>query len=164
MRIRILVPVLIVVASGLALELGVERTALSHCEVPCGIYGDLTRIVLLREDAATVEKAMRQIGELGRAEKPNYNQIVRWTTTKDDHANKIQHIVTQYFMTQRIKPTQEQYVEKLTTLHGMLIAAMKSKQTADVAHVAALRRLIDGFSKLYFSKEDQKHLNDHHGR
>ena len=153
--------ILTVIAAG-ALALALQGTARSHCEVPCGVYGDLMRIQMLREDLATIEKAMAQLGELGNAEKPNYNQIVRWTTTKDDHANKIQHIVTQYFMTQRIKPNQEKYVEKLTKLHAMLLSAMKSKQTIDPKHVADLRTQIEDFSKLYFSKEDLEHLKHHH--
>ena len=40
----------------------------SHCQVPCGIFDDPVRVALLKEDAATVRKAMVQINEL--AEKP----------------------------------------------------------------------------------------------
>ncbi len=156
---RILVLSLVAVVG---LTVAFQGTARCHCEVPCGIYGDLARIVMLREDIATVEKAMRQIEELGAAEKPNFNQIVRWTTTKDAHADKIQDIVTQYFMTQRIKPDQDQYVEKLTTLHSMLISAMKGKQTTDLAHCAALRGQVEAFSKLYFTEADREHLKEHH--
>ena len=39
----------------------------------------------------------------------DYNQLVRWIMNKEEHANKIQEIVTQYFMTQRIK-----YKESMT--------------------------------------------------
>lgn len=164
MRARMLLAALVAVTCGLVIGLTPERTALSHCEVPCGIYGDQARITQMLEDIDTIEKAMLQIEELGNAAKPNFNQIVRWTITKEDHATKLQHTVTQYFMTQRIKPEQEQYVEKLTALHGMLLAAMKSKQTTDVAHTATLRRLVGEFSKLYFSKEDREHLEGHHGK
>jgi nickel superoxide dismutase len=71
------------------------------------------------------------------------------------HATRIQDIVTQYFMTQRIKPKQEKYAKKLTLLHRMLLAAMKCKQTTDVAHVEELRKLLKKFEKLYFVKKKE---------
>jgi nickel superoxide dismutase len=124
--------------------------AAAHCEIPCGIYDDQMRIRFIAEDITTVEKAMKQIGELS-AEKPiNYNQLVRWISNKEEHATRIQHTVTQYFMTQRIKPDQEKYAEKVTVLHQMLIAAMKCKQTTDLEHVATLRTLLKKFETLYF--------------
>ena len=36
----------------------------SHCQVPCGIFDDPMRVEALKEDAATVRKAMVQINEL----------------------------------------------------------------------------------------------------
>ena len=35
--------------------------ASAHCQVPCGIYDDDARIARLREDAATISKAINQI-------------------------------------------------------------------------------------------------------
>lgn len=128
----------------------------SHCEVPCGIYDDAARLVLLEEHIATIEKAMGQITEISKADDVNYNQLVRWTTTKEAHAEKIQHIVTQYFMTQRVKPAERsdgakyrKYVKELTLLHGMLVAAMKSKQTTDTGHTANLKSLVKDFRQSY---------------
>ena len=126
-------------------------TALSHCEIPCGIYDDELRTRLIAEHAGTIEKSMKQIMELGKENPVNYNQLVRWISNKEDHATEIQHIVSQYFMTQRIKPDQERYDEKLTVLHKMLIAAMKCKQTTDPAEVKTLRTLLKQFESLYFS-------------
>ena len=124
--------------------------AAAHCEIPCGIYDDQMRIRFIAEDITTVEKAMKRIGELS-AEKPiNYNQLVRWISNKEEHATRIQETVTQYFMTQRIKPAQEKYNEKVTVLHQMLLAAMKCKQTTDLSHVATLRTLLKKFETLYF--------------
>jgi nickel superoxide dismutase len=124
--------------------------AAAHCEIPCGIYDDHMRIHLIAEDATTIENAMKQIVGLGKEKPINYNQLVRWISNKEQHATRIQHTVTQYFMTQRIKPTQEKYVEKVTVLHQMLLAAMKCKQTTDPAHVATLRTLLKRFETLYF--------------
>jgi nickel superoxide dismutase len=122
----------------------------AHCEVPCGIYGDETRIMTIEEHIQTIEKAMIQISELGKANPANTNQMVRWVITKEAHAEKIQHIVSQYFMTQRVKPGQEQTAAQLDVLHQMLVVAMKCKQTTDLQQTAALRRLLKAFEKLYF--------------
>ena len=134
------------------------QTLWSHCEIPCGIYDDAARIGLLREHTRTVEKAMNRIKTLKKEEDKNYNQLVRWVTNKEKHAKKIQKIVYQYFMNQRIKPaaktaTEEykKYVEEITLLHNMLVHAMKSKQTTDHEHIEKLRELIDAFEKSYFS-------------
>lgn len=126
--------------------------ALSHCEIPCGIYDDHMRIHLLEEHITTMEKSMKKIVELKGA--GNSNQRVRWIMNKEDHADKFQEIVSQYFLTQRIKADQEQYLEKLQTLHQMLVYAMKCKQTTDLQHTAKLKELVQSFSGLYFAKDN----------
>jgi nickel superoxide dismutase len=129
----------------------------SHCEVPCGIYDDQMRVQMIREHITTIEKAMKKIVELSNQSPLNYNQIVRWTTNKEEHAEELQHIVQQYFMTQRIKPVNageerlyDRYVEHVTLLHQMLIYAMKTKQTTDTGQIEILRSLTDRFEKSYF--------------
>lgn len=132
--------------------------ALSHCEVPCGIYGDETRFALLSEHIDTMEKAMKQIRELGAAEVVNYNQVVRWTVTKEDHANQFREILVQYFLTQRIKTAEpgsdgyEKYRNSLELIHRMIVHAMKAKQTTDTGHADAMRKLLAQFKDLYTHK------------
>jgi nickel superoxide dismutase len=130
-----------------------------HCEIPCGIYGDEMRIEMIGEHITTIEKAIKKIKELSKEKDKNYNQIVRWVTSKDKHADEIQEIVSQYFMTQRIKPVENktkagyaQYVESITVLHKMLIGAMKTKQSTDPAHVEKLKSLLNDFSSAYLGK------------
>lgn len=143
----------------------------AHCEIPCGIYGDKTRIDLLFEDIKTVEKSMSMINELsGKTDAQSTNQTVRWIQNKDEHASRIQHTVTQYFMTQRvkIKPAgdagHERYLAQLGALHAMLVSAMKCKQTVDAAHANTLHKLVDQFAEAYFAKEDLEHIREHHGK
>ncbi len=126
---------------------------MAHCEIPCGIYNDKMRVDMIAEDVTTIKKAMGEIVRLQGEKSINYNQIVRWITNKDHHANRIQKTVTQYFMIQRIKPEDEKYVEKLTLLHKMLISAMKCKQTTDLSHTENLTKLLQEFEQLYFSHE-----------
>jgi nickel superoxide dismutase len=71
---------------------------------------------------------------------------------KEEHADKLTEIVTYYFLAQRIKPDTENYDAKLKTLHGMMISAMKCKQTVDLQYVEELRNLIHEFEKLYFGE------------
>jgi nickel superoxide dismutase len=142
-----------------------------HCQVPCGIYGDQMRIGMLLEDAATIEKGMKEILTLQGEEKPNYNQIVRWVSNKDQHSQSIQDQVSAYWLAQRIKAPEAaggeearaKYLKQLELLHGITVTAMKCKQTTDVANVAAIRKQVNDFAATYFSAEDLAHINEHHG-
>ncbi len=123
--------------------------AFSHCEIPCGIYDDNTRMTLILEHTKTIEKSMNKIKELENGK--NANQLVRWVTNKEKHAVLLQEIVTQYFMTQRIKLDAADYDKKIAALHKLLIFSMKCKQTTDLANVEKLKGAAEEFRKLYFN-------------
>lgn len=129
----------------------------AHCEVPCGIYDDQLRLDLMAEHASTISKAIAQINEMSAAGEKNYNQIVRWTMTKETHATKIQQIASQYFLTQRIKSSQENYDEHLKMLHGILVTAMKTKQASDPATAETLNEAIGAFRASYLGPEGEAH-------
>lgn len=130
----------------------------AHCEVPCGIYGDDARFSAISEDVQTIEKAMGMIADLaGKNGAQSANQLARWVVTKEEHANKIQHVVTQYFMTQRLKaPAGDDavafatYTNKLVLLHKMLRTAMLCKQSVDTTHPQALHDLLHEFKAAYY--------------
>lgn len=131
----------------------------AHCEVPCGIYEDSVRIALINEHITTIEKSMKQIEALSKEGATNYNQLVRWINNKEEHAKKIQEIVSQYFLHQRIKmvdPANKEayakYMKHLEKLHAMLVYSMKCKQTTDLAHIASLRKTVAEFESAYFHK------------
>ena len=131
----------------------------SHCQIPCGIYNDELRFEMMKEHLLTIEKSMKQINELYEKPDNNANQIVRWVMNKEQHADEFAHIVTFYFLSQRIKLVDEKdseafkaYLLKVSLLHEMLIYAMKAKQTTDVSNVEKLRSLIQEFHEVYFSK------------
>jgi len=91
------------------------------------------------------------------------NQIIRWVHNKEKHADELSHIVTYYFMAQRIKPADkakgkayEEYVKKLTLLHKMLVYSMKAKQTTDFSNVEKLRTLSTEFRTAYFQAGTHK--------
>ena len=141
----------ILIVSSFILVFAVQ--AFAHCEIPCGIYDDEMRIDMINEHIATIEKSMNQIIALEKAKDHHSNQLVRWIMNKEHHADEIQEIVTQYFLTQRIKPDTKDYEKKLGSLHQMLVYSMKCKQTADLNHVNTLRRLVKDFQALYFEKK-----------
>jgi nickel superoxide dismutase len=122
----------------------------AHCEIPCGIYDDEMRAQMIAEHITTIEKAMKEITQLEGQKPKNYNQLTRWVMNKEHHANELQQIVTQYFMTQRIKLDANKYSDKVTLLHKMLVYAMKCKQTTDLAHTETLRSLLKTFEDIYF--------------
>lgn len=129
----------------------------AHCEIPCGIYEDTIRIELIKEHITTIEKSMKMIIELSEEEVLNYNQIVRWVVNKEEHAKKLQDIVSQYFLHQRIKPADPEneemyakYIERLTLLHELLVYSMKAKQTIDLQYIEKLRTTIHDFEHAYF--------------
>jgi len=133
--------------------------AYSHCQIPCGIYDDEARFNMITEHITTIEKSMKLIETLSAQKKPNMNQIVRWVNNKEVHADELSHIVTHYFMAQRIKIVSEgnpqeytKYIKKLTLLHEMLFYAMKAKQTTDTANVEKLKSLLNQFHESYFGK------------
>lgn len=155
--------------AGLALAAAIAIPAVlayAHCQIPCGIYGDAMRFDMLREHITTMEKAINQIDTLSEEGDKNYNQLVRWVANKDDHAQQFTDIVTYYFMAQRVKPAgteDEKYVDEITTLHEMMVEAMKVKQTTDTAHTDNLKQLVSEFENLYMGEEAMQHMDEHHG-
>ncbi|MGI9429324.1 MAG: superoxide dismutase [Ni] [Bythopirellula sp.] len=122
----------------------------AHCEVPCGIYDDGARFTEMKEDQATIAKAIGQIVELASThDATGHNQLARWVATKEAHATKTQHVIAQYFMTQKIKAADDHYVDKLKAAHAVMVAAMKCKQSADPATADALKAAIASFEEAY---------------
>ena len=145
----------------------VPASVWAHCQVPCGIYNDVMRVMMLEENITTIEKSMNQINELGNAVEKNYNQIVRWVNNKDDHADQFMDIIYNYFLAQRIKLTEStdmaypKYQHQLELLHQLTVYAMKCKQTTDLANVETLKKLVDDFAKSYLTPDDYKHFHEH---
>jgi len=126
--------------------------ASAHCEIPCGIYDDQMRINLIKEHITTIEKSMIQIMKIEKEERHHSNQLVRWIMNKEHHSDKLQEIVTQYFMTQRIKLDTQNYEKKLGLLHQLLIFSMKCKQTIDTKNTDQLKKIVKDFQAIYFDK------------
>ena len=141
-----------------------QGSLLAHCQVPCGIYNDAARIVQIQEDFSTIQKAMNKIKELSeQQDATSMNQMTRWILTKEEHASKIQKVVSDYFLTQRIKvktegPEYDLYVKQTISLHQILVSAMKCKQTVDSKNVDYGLDLIETFIDLYFDAHGKDHI------
>lgn len=127
------------------------HAARAHCQIPCGIYDDHARIHAIREDITTIEKAVTNINELaGKKDAQSANQLVRWINNKEEHAERIIRTISDYFLTQKIKPVDMKdmkahaaYLEQLAKHHAVMVAAMKCKQNASMDHVEALKKAVD---------------------
>jgi nickel superoxide dismutase len=127
-----------------------QQQALAHCQVPCGIYDDYARVQAMLEDAATVAKAVSMMAELaGKTDAQSQNQMVRWVMNKEKHAQNVIATISDYFLTQRVKTDQEDYVERLKKHHAVILAAMAAKQKSDAATAEALTTAIKGLASYY---------------
>ena len=133
----------------------------AHCQIPCGIYSDAMQIIQIQEDLSTIEKAMEMINSLSEKSDPQtLNQIVRWINKKEEHAQNIQNITSEYFLTQRIKTNTDNYNKKIIILHKLLLSAMKCKQTVEIKNVINAKTLLESFSQLYFDEHGLRHLKN----
>lgn len=147
-------------ALSIAFACAFTSLAMAHCQVPCGIYGDQLRFEQMLGDEHTIAKAQAQINEMteGEITAQKVNQMARWVAAKEDHATKIQNTIAAYFMAQRIKADNKNYVKQLTAAHAVMVAAMKCKQSADPATAEMLEKKIFDLYRAYEGKEpDFKH-------
>ena len=122
----------------------------AHCQIPCGIYDDHARVDSMLEDTATVVKSMKRIAELaGKTDAQSQNQLVRWVTNKEKHAQNIIDTISGYFLTQRVKPEQKDYAERLKKHHAVIVAAMKAKQRVDPEAAQQLQKRIKALEPYY---------------
>lgn len=140
---------LIAVAAGGA-GLASPQAGYAHCQIPCGIYDDYAQVLSMREDVATIAKATKMIGELAaKSDSQSQNQLVRWVMNKDKHAQNIIETISNYFLTQRVKPDQKDYAKRLQRHHAVILAAMKAKQHAGGDYVKILHESIEGLVGYY---------------
>ena len=155
---------LVVIIASLSAMFFLSSVVLPHCEIPCGIYNDQMRLDMMAENITTIEKSINQIHKLSEDKDKNYNQLVRWIVNKENHADHLSDIVTQYFMKQRIHlKTRLYYFQKLTLLHKLMVYSMKCKQTADLSNVTKLREYLDQFRSVYLvtGSSASGHSDDH---
>lgn len=142
--------IMLIVFAAAGSSLLLLQPAYAHCQIPCGIYDDYARVKSMLEDSTTAEKSAKLIGELaGKSDAQSQNQLVRWVMNKEQHAQKIISTISDYFLTQRVKPDQKDYAERLAKHHAVIIAAMKTKQNADQKYATMLKESIEALLPYY---------------
>ena len=137
----------------------------AHCQIPCGVYDDTMRVKMIEEHTLTILKSMNYIAS-NQNDLEQQNQVTRWIINKEEHAQEIQNIVSEYFLTQRIKlkddskESKDLYHAQLTALHNILLDAMKCKQTLNTNNTTSLLENLNKFVNLYFDDHGKKHLRE----
>ena len=122
----------------------------AHCQIPCGIYDDYARVQSMLEDAATIEKSLLMMEDLSnKNDVQSQNQRIRWVMNKEQHAQNIINTISDYFLTQRVKSSQDDYAQRLINHHAVIVAAMQAKQHTALQYVTALRESIESLVTYY---------------
>ena len=131
----------------------------AHCQIPCGIYDDENVLSDLKLHVKTIHKSIDSIRALELSNDSNdKQQFVRWVENKENHASEIQHIMSDYFLSQRIKPSdllkkskRSDYESLISLAHEIIFYSMKTKQSLDLVHLTTLDTLVNEFSNLYLT-------------
>jgi len=136
-----------------------STTTKNHCQVPCGIFDDHAMVAEVKQAASTIRKAMVQSQTLWSDKESStkgvqtMNQVVRWINTKEEHCDKIIHVMSDYCLCQRVKreafSADADYLLALQFHHEVMVAAMKAKQSMDIGACDALDHALSNFEKLY---------------
>lgn len=128
----------------------IPRQALAHCQIPCGIYDDNARVKSMLEDVATIRKSVTMLVELNdKTDLQSRQQFVRWVNNKEAHAERIIRTISDYFLTQRVKASQKDYLQRLKDHHAVMAGAMKCKQSSAMEPVDELETLVKALLKYY---------------
>merc|ERR1719188_2754959 len=124
-----------------------------HCQVPCGIFTDDLRVKMMIEDASTIRKSVVETAKLHQAGTlQDFHQAARWIATKEEHASKIMTTTADYFLAQKVKKadlSEQEYKEVLVLLHAVMVAAMKTKQSSELAPVDTLDAALEAIKPLF---------------
>ena len=124
--------------------------AYSHCQIPCGIYDDSSRVSSMLEDVQTIRKSVKEMNLLSeKNDVQSKNQFVRWVNNKEKFAQKIIETISDYFLTQRVKADQKDYEKRLVKHHKVIVDAMKVKQNSSEKFVDELQKSVEALAEYY---------------
>jgi nickel superoxide dismutase len=126
-----------------------------HCQQPCGLYDDSARVSELKMDARTIRKAIVAIDE-GIVD---FNQQVRWIMRKEEHAEHIIRECSDYWLAQRMQVGDSERAVKLAAVHDLMVAAVKTKQSASTDSVDKLDSVLHRFDSL-LNPDFHIHIDD----
>jgi len=69
---------------------------------------------MMLEDVETLEKSVSMLHQLAaKQDVQSKSQFARWVTNKEQHAEKIISTIANYYLTQRVNPSQDDYVDMI---------------------------------------------------
>lgn len=97
----------------------------------------------MRADVETIRESVTLISELTRTtDSKAQDQSVCWIMNKENHAQGISGTISDFFLTQRLKASQDDYAHRLQKHNAVVVAAMRTKQDADMAVVDELKAAV----------------------
>lgn len=143
--------------SSLALTLLIVSSGqlFSHCQMPCGIYHDEMVFDQIDQYVETMAKAVTVLEENTFKNVQDKNTVIRWVMEKENASDEIAHVITDYFLQQKIKVGGEDTTERLISAHKLLFYLMKIKQNVDISIVDDFYQEWERF-KLMFHIEGYK--------
>ena len=127
------------------------RTALAHCDIPCGIYDPISAKIA----AQTVLKASMRLEAVdfsnGVTSVSQPNGVARLIHVKEEHAHQVKNelniIWSDYF--------KSEHLEKYPDLHNLFWNANKlagtTKQNVDSASARKLVEIVDEISQIFWA-------------
>lgn len=104
---------------------------MAHCQMPCGIYHDEMVFDQIDQFVETTVKAISVMQESAFSTVQDRNAFVRWVMQKDKNADETAHLITTYFLQQKIKPNEEDTTKRVLSAHLLLFYLVQIKQTVD---------------------------------
>jgi nickel superoxide dismutase len=125
----------------------------SHCQMPCGIYHDDMVYNLVDQYVETMFKGISVLNNSKFATVKERNEFVRWVMEKDKSSDQTAHLISEYFLQQKIKVGGDDTTKQLISAHKLLFMLMQIKQGVDLELVRKFQKEWDQF-KLMFHRED----------
>jgi len=94
--------------------------------------------------------------DLNRCEAPRATLSIEQVV---DQIISINRSATVEYLSQFKRESLDKYLDHLRMLHGMLVEAMKAKQSTDAEHITHLRQLTKEFRASYLGPEEEAHAH-----
>lgn len=130
----------------------------SHCQMPCGIYHDQMVYDKVDEYYETMFKAVSALEDNQFSSDENYNQFIRWVMTKEKQSDDTAHLLVEYFLQQKIKPSKDQEtLDQVQVIHNLLFMLVQIKQTIDLNIVKRFGKEWEHFKYLFHPEVKCEH-------
>lgn len=132
-----------------------QMQLIAHCQMPCGIYHDEMVFDQIDQFVETTVKAISVMEDNPFKTVQDRAAFVRWVVQKDKGADDVAHLITTYFLQQKIKPGEDDTVKRVLSAHQLLFYLVQIKQNVDLKVVNDFYEEWERF-KLMFHVEGYK--------